>query len=106
LFEPELVVRWTRGNRFGEFAGRYFRGGREFAALRSKRISALERFARAVTAPALPFVLLYQRVRAVAAKRRYLTRLIATLPLLAAFMVAWSAGEFLGYLAGPGRIRT
>jgi glycosyltransferase involved in cell wall biosynthesis len=101
LFNPELVARWARRNSFGDFARRYFHNGRAFAAVRSKRISSLERAARALTAPALPVLLLIQRLRAVLGKRRHLARVLATVPLVAVFVIAWSAGEFLGYLAGP-----
>jgi len=103
LFDPELVIHWERRNGFGECMRRFFCNGRDFAVTRSKRIPQSERVLRLLTAPALPALLLYRRLRPVISQRGYTARVFLALPLVAAFVVVWSAGEFLGYLDDPGR---
>ena len=90
LFEPELVVECIQDSGFGEFARRYFRNARAFAAARPHRLAHL------ATTPLLPVLLFYRRMRALKGhKKRW-----PVAPLIAVLVVYWSAGEFLGYLTG------
>jgi hypothetical protein len=98
LFNSELVVWCAPQIGFAAFARRYYRDAREFAATRVRSLSALARIARIVTAPALPAILLLRRVRAVWGKAKCRVRLMEALPLLAVFVLCWSAGELRGYL--------
>ncbi len=101
LFDPGLVAYYARPESFRSFLRRYYRRGREFAAFRVKRISGVARFFRLVTAPALPFFLLYQRLRGAWGKGRHTGKLLLSAPLLALLMAAWAAGEFTGSLQDP-----
>jgi glycosyltransferase involved in cell wall biosynthesis len=100
LFEPALAVSWTPAHTFWEFARRYYRDARDFAALRCQRISLTTRLLRAITAPALLPLLLYRRLAAVWPRRKRRATLILSAPLLAILIVAWSAGELAGYISG------
>jgi len=103
LFDPEVVVYYARPDTFRSFLQRYYRRAWSFAALRCERISPGGRFFRVVTAPALPFLLLYRRLSGSWGKGRRTGKLLLSIPLLGIFMTAWAAGEFTGYLLGPGR---
>jgi glycosyltransferase involved in cell wall biosynthesis len=102
LFDPELVIHHSCPDTLSAFLQRYFRNGRFFAAYRCKRLSPAGRLLRLVGAPALPALLLYQRLRTGLGKKGQQARLLESLPLLAAFATAWAAGEFSGYLLGAG----
>ena len=104
LFDPSLVVYYTRRNTLVSFLMRYYRNARLFAAFRCKRISLASRFLRVIASPALPPVLLYQRLRARLTKKAHLLRFLLSLPLLTLFVTVWAAGEFSGYLQGPNRL--
>lgn len=106
LFDPELVVRYARRHTFAGFLGGYFEHGWFFAGMRCRRISVAERWLRLVTAPLLPAVLLYRRIRDVAVKGRYAGKLALSIPFLSVFVTAWASGEALGYLLGrtPGHL--
>lgn len=100
LFDPELVVHYTRRSAFRDFLRRYYRNGTFFALFRCKRISPANRFLRLLASPVLPLILLYHRARAVAGKKGHRVRFLLSVPLLAIFVTAWAAGEFMGYLSG------
>ena len=104
LFDPSLVVYYTRHNTLFSFLTRYYRNARLFAAFRCNRISLASRFLRVIASPALPPVLLYQRLRARLTKKAHLLRFLLSLPLLTLFVTVWAAGEFSGYLQGPNRL--
>jgi glycosyltransferase involved in cell wall biosynthesis len=103
LFTPEVVVEWARRETFGECAQRFFAGGRSFAATRAEGMSRGERLARVATSPALPVVLMLRKWPRVAGQRGYTLRAILALPWMAAYFLAWSAGEGFGYWRGPDR---
>jgi glycosyltransferase involved in cell wall biosynthesis len=99
LFDPELVVFCEQGETFWAFLQRYYRSARQFATMRSKRIASPTRLLHLFTAPALPALLLCRRVRAVWQKK-HRGKLLLSIPLQAAFVMAWSVGEVVGYLRG------
>ncbi len=103
LFDPSLVVYFTRHDTFLNFCRRYFRNARIFAALRCKRISSASRFLRLITTPALPAVLFCRRLIGLRTKG-HRVRFLLSVPLLALFVTVWAVGEFAGYLLGPGRV--
>lgn len=104
LFDPALLVYIQRNHSFAGFLGGYFEHGWFFAAKLSGRISRGARLARLAASPLLPPLHFYRRVRVTLGKRRFTAQLLGSLPLLAIFVTAWSAGEFMGYLCGPKRL--
>jgi hypothetical protein len=60
-----------------------------------------KRFSYGAAAFALPPLLMYRTLARVLAKRRYRAQLVASIPLLVLFIASWTAGEIIGYWAGP-----
>ena len=56
-----------------------------------------KRLGYGAAALALPPLLMFRTVSRVVAKRRYRVQLVRSLPLLAVFVVSWTAGEMVGY---------
>jgi hypothetical protein len=74
--------------------------GRSFAATRVERVSASRRLIYAALSPVLPFVLLLKQCHNVLHTKRNLAAFLKALPLTALLDVAWSCGEFVGYVTG------
>ena len=70
-------------------------------------MSSLSRWARqsrpvfTVYMPTVPFVLFARIARRVLQTPGYLGAFVSSLPPLLGFILAWSAGELLGYLSAP-----
>ena len=97
LFEPELILHSTPEVDPWRFARQYFANGRDFAATRAGSFSTVQRLGHIVSAPLLPALLLLRRIRAVWPKREHRSRVLRALPLIAIFVLCWSAGELAGY---------
>jgi hypothetical protein len=101
LFDPGLVISCVQCESFWGFTRRYYRDARQFADLRCRRVSFVTRFLLVAIAPVLPVLLLFRRFKAVWGKRMNRVKFLLSLPLIAAFVISWSAGELAGYLSGP-----
>ncbi|MGH7232141.1 MAG: glycosyltransferase family 2 protein [Nitrospiraceae bacterium] len=86
---------------FGTFAA-HFHNGRSIAGFRLPTMGWPERVLRLGGCPLLPPVLLWRTLRPIWKKRRLYIRTLACLHLLACVVCCHAAGEFIGYLAGPG----
>jgi hypothetical protein len=95
--DPALTVEQRQRRGWLEFAllryqhGRCYGGRREGSKLRLL-----------VLAPLIPLVLLLRMARAAARKPGYRGRFAVALPLIAFYVLAWSAGEIAGYICGAG----
>ena len=86
-----------------EGAAHLFGGGRQYGGYRKFRSPALVRLLLPFAAPLIPVVLLWRVVSVVVTRRpRLLGVLIRALPVVMALLLAWSAGETVGYLAPAG----
>jgi len=94
-----VVQRQQRG--LIEYLPLRFRHGRGYGA-RRLAASPQKRNRFVAMSGLVPFLLLFRTLRAVFAKKNHRVRLVATLPLVATYFVAWSLGEMTGYLAGAG----
>ena len=74
--------------------------GRSFAATRAARVPSSQRMIYAVLCPLLPLVLLLRQGQTVLRTRRNQAAFLKALPLTALLDVAWSCGEFVGYVTG------
>lgn len=81
----------------------HFHNGRSIAGFRLRRLGALGRAAYAAGSVALPAVVLVRTARTVLAKRRNLGVAVASLPWMIWLLLCHTAGELVGYVAGPGR---
>jgi hypothetical protein len=100
--DPNIVVRLRKPIRLGDFLRTRFDNGRCFAGMRSADFAIAKRLVYAAGSSALPAVLLWRCYRAYSRSRRPLSRFLSTLPFQAALVTCWAAGEFQGYLCGPG----
>lgn len=101
LFDPDLIAFYQRQNTVGSFLRNYFRHAWFFAAIRTKRMARAVRIWHVVTVPALPLLLLFQRLGPGLRNKRHRAKFLLSIPLLALFVTVWSAGELIGYLLGP-----
>jgi hypothetical protein len=97
LFEPELILYCTPERDPWRFAQQYYANARDFAAARAASFSTIQRLRHIVLAPLLPGLLLVRRIGAVWPKREHRSRLVRAIPLIAIFVLCWSAGELAGY---------
>lgn len=97
--EPALVVRQGRSAGFWEFLAQRLRHGREYGRARGRRSSSGRNLAGVAGAAVVPVVLVARTGREVFRRRRYRARLLAALPILLAYDLAWAAGEALGHAA-------
>jgi hypothetical protein len=99
LFDPSLVVYYAGPiSGFSFLKGRFLHG-KYFAARRGRRMKAAQRVLRAAALPLTLITMLLRIGRRVWAGRRYRMRFLFSVPLILLFLLAWCAGESVGYLA-------
>ena len=79
-----------------------FHHGRTFADRRAAGRPAAWRLTMGLLSLALPAIKLGRIIAATVSRGRLVGRLALSLPWVATFVTCWSAGETMGYLAGPG----
>ncbi len=79
-----------------------FNHGRGFAAMRVEQGTLWQRLLYAFATPLLPVLQVSRIFVHVTGRRRHVLEFFLSLPWTALFCISWSAGEFIGYLAGPG----
>ena len=97
-----IVIYHSKSFSFRLFAYQRFLYSMYFAGIRFGREQYLWRLAASALSLLLPAVLLYRIAKKVWTKDRFKMQLISALPTLAVFVVIWSFGEMVGYLAGAG----
>lgn len=103
VMRPAMRVRHLSAHRFVPFAVRRFHYARRFGATRLRLSPPRRRLLYRVFAPAVPPLLMWQRITR--ARRRPSNRplLRGAIPALIAICAVWGVGEWLGYWFGPGR---
>jgi hypothetical protein len=103
MADDQLVVSHIQSwGFFGTFAA-HFHNGRSIAGFRLQGMKWPERILRLGSCFILPPVLLWRTVWPICVKRRLLGPALACLHLLALLASCQAIGEFVGYLAGPGK---
>ncbi|HXM20916.1 MAG TPA: hypothetical protein VN948_06600 [Terriglobales bacterium] len=98
---PEVIVYQHRLNlRLGGALLERYVWGRSFAAIRVASVPPSRRAVLAVLCPLLPFLLLLRQLQNVLRTRRNRAAFVRAFPLTALLDLAWSYGEFVGYLTG------
>jgi hypothetical protein len=87
---------------FGYYLGQRYLLSRVWGGTQRKQVSASKRLLYLVAAPLFPPLLLARIASRVLRSEVPVTKLAAALPLLVPVALAYVAGEWLGYLAGPG----
>jgi glycosyltransferase involved in cell wall biosynthesis len=98
-FVPEIRVRLATSFGFKQFCSQRLHHGRQFGAARLRGAGAAVRLTRIVSSPLIPGVLLAKIVGRVMRSGRDVVPFVLSLPVLAAFILAWTAGELWGYLS-------
>jgi hypothetical protein len=75
---------------------------RAYAGTRARDLPAARRLAYLAAAPAVPALLLARMALRVWRKRCRVGKFVISLPLFVPALAAFVAGEWVGYLAGPG----
>jgi glycosyltransferase involved in cell wall biosynthesis len=85
---------------FGYYLGQRYWFSRAFSGARKLPLSS--RAVYLLASPLLPFLLLLRMATRVAKKHCHVDKFIQCLPLFVPVLTVYVAGEFMGYLAGPG----
>jgi hypothetical protein len=98
---PDMIVYQHRLNlHLGPALVERYVWGRSYAAVRVGSVAASRRIVFAVLCPLLPFVLLLRQWGNVMRTKRNQGAFLKALPLTFLLDVAWSWGEFVGYVTG------
>lgn len=95
---PVARVSMRRNVQFGDAVYERYAFGRLFSCTRLEFASGLRRLYYLLFSPALPLLLLTRMGRKAAGDRASRRRFLRSLPQLTALVMAWSWGEWLGYL--------
>lgn len=98
VHDPGLVVYQGRSAGFGAFVRQRLVHGRAYGHQRGVRFGVVRNFAGVVLAFGVPGILLLRQAGAVLAKGRHRGSLVASLPAMLAYDLAWAVGEARGHL--------
>jgi glycosyltransferase involved in cell wall biosynthesis len=102
LAVPDMIVHHRGPFNFGYYLRQRYLFSRAFAGVRARTQSNIRRAAYLAGAPLIPFVLLARIAGRVIQKRCRVGKFLATVPLMIPALFAFVAGEWVGYLLGPG----
>ncbi len=100
--DPSIVVYHRKFFGVAEFLQQRFHYGRSFAGIRVHDRPLWVRGLFVVGSLGLPPLLIGRIAARLLRRRRHLAVFLKALPLLGLFTLSWTAGEFVGYLLGPG----
>ena len=105
MFIPSIKVSHINIRSLMEFLKKEIMHGNFFAKVRmsEKKFSILQRISFVMISPLLPFLLFLRVAKRVFKTRIYLKQFILSSPVVFLGLIAWSYGEFLGYLSRPKR---
>jgi len=99
---PAMLVYHRGPFHYGYYLQQRYWFSRAFAGARGRHLPASRKLAYLVASPLVPFLLLARMAARVRRQRCHVGRFVASLPLLLPALFVYVAGEFVGYLAGPG----
>ena len=102
MADDRIVVSHVQSLGFADTCRIHFDDGRSIAGFRLQRINLPERGIRLAACFIMPPVLLLRTLIPVCLKRRFLGRVVASLPMLVLLHCCRAAGAFVGFIAGPG----
>jgi glycosyltransferase involved in cell wall biosynthesis len=102
LSVPDMVVHHRGPFDFGYYLRQRYWFSRAFAGARAKTLLTSRRLAYLVAAPLVPSILLARMAWHVWQKRCHVGKFVRSCPLLVPALTVFVAGEWVGYLAGPG----
>lgn len=102
ICRPDILVGHKKHFGFAEYLSQRYLYSRSYAGARVHGAGLARRVAMGVAALALPPLLLVRIEQSLARKGVSVGRRLATLPLIAGFVVSWGVGEVIGYWFGAG----
>jgi hypothetical protein len=99
---PEISVGHKKHYTFWEYFSQRYIYARSYAGARVSGATLGRRLAFGGAALLLPPLLFWRTISRIRSKGRHSAELVKSLPLLALFVLAWAAGEAVGYTVGPG----
>jgi glycosyltransferase involved in cell wall biosynthesis len=102
LSVPDMIVHHRGPFNFGYYLRQRYLFSRAFAGARAQSLSAPKRFAYLIAAPVVPGLLLARMSQRVIQKGCRVPKFVTTLPLIVPALTVFVAGEWVGYLLGPG----
>jgi glycosyltransferase involved in cell wall biosynthesis len=103
---PEMVVHHRGPFNYIYYLKQRYWFSRAFAGHRSKNMPFTKKLAYSVAAPLVPFLLFARMSKRVFNKRCRLEKFAQIIPLLVPALTVYVAGEWVGYVAGPGNALT
>jgi len=103
IADDRLVVSHVQSHGFWGTLAAHFHNGRSIAGFRLEHLGGIGRMLRLGSTAILPPYLLWSTLRTLVSKQRFLGQVCASLPVLILLACCHATGEFVGYLAGPGR---
>jgi hypothetical protein len=100
--DPGLIIGHKKHYSFWEYFSQRYLYARSYAGARVAGAGAGRKLLMGAAAFALPPLLFARTVRRILAKGRHTEKLWPSLPLIALFVLAWGAGEVVGYWLGAG----
>jgi glycosyltransferase involved in cell wall biosynthesis len=102
LSVPSMVVHHRGPFEFGYYLRQRYWFSRAFAGARARKLPVWQRLAYLVAAPLVPPLLLARMAQRVWRKRCHVGKFALALPLFVPALTSLVAGEWIGYLLGPG----
>jgi len=99
---PEMVVHHRGPFPYGYYLEQRYWFSRAFAGCRSRDLPFTRKLAYLAASPLIPFLLLARMTRRIVEKNCRVGKFAQVVPLLIPVLIVYVAGEFVGYLAGPG----
>lgn len=99
---PSMAVYHRGPFDFMYYLGQRYWFSRAFAGARSGSMPLTRKLAYIAASPLVPFLLWARMARRVLSKQCHVGRFAQALPLFIPVLIIYVAGEFVGYLAGPG----
>ena len=99
---PEISVGHKKHYTFWEYFSQRYIYARSYAGARVSGSTLGRRLAFGGAAILLPPLLYWRTISRIRSKGQHSAELVKSLPLLALFVLAWAAGEAVGYTLGPG----
>lgn len=102
LSDPRILVDQVESVTFRQACSLHFHDSRAVAGFQLEHLGAGQRLLRLAACAVLPPHLFLRTVWPILRKRRFLGRLVLSLPMIAVLAHCRAAGTFLGFYSGPG----
>lgn len=99
---PDIIADHKKHFSFPEYMSQRYLYSRSYAGARIHGAPLSRRLAYAAGSLALPPVLFWRTISRIQSKGRHQAELRRSMPYIALFVLAWAAGELVGYVAGAG----